>query len=388
MAASCGRLGFNDHPTTQSPSSGTPDAPIGSPTQPDAPGTMSQLLTCGSPTRFAITTDNNGFASAPRTNGFGVFDVDSQGALWGWSYSLDDSGLVTSADSIQMGSNTNASIGGAAIGDQFVVAGGNGSPATGTTLYAFDSMLKPIGSPSARSGEFAGQIPLAVNGSAIAYATTAAAGDADIRLVDANGNDASSVNIVGVATEMPSYVAVVATSGGFALGYADGNSGRMQIATFDSQLDVVAPPTTVDGGTYMESPLFAYSPTLDEFAVAFDVKDETEDDDAWAMIVDHNMNVVVAPFEVAPFSTNAVIAADSSGFWIAYNTYDPTGMQPDAMASSHIDASGTVLPRTVTSSGGSPASWQLIDRDGQVVLVWAESGGNGPNLYFDPMCGG
>ena len=42
------------------------------------------------------------------------------------------------------------------------------------------------------------------------------------------------------------------------------------------------------------------------------------------MIVDSQLDTVAAPFEVAPFSTNAVDKSDSSGFWLAYDTYDPT----------------------------------------------------------------
>ncbi len=386
IAASCGRLGFDDH--APSPSSGTPDAP-GSTTQPpDASGIAAQLLTCGSPTRFTITADNTGFASTPRTNGFGVFDVDSQGALWGWSYDIVEGGLDAKAESIQLGSNTNSSLGGAAVGDQFVIATGNPGMSPGETVYALDSKLDAVSTPSSTTGETPGQVPLAANGSTLAYATIEATGDADIRLLDSNGGDASNAQIVDAASDMPSYAQVLATSHGFAFGYGLGN-GLVQIATFDVNLNSLVGPTNIDANTDdMRSPELAYSPTLDQFAIAWHQKDVTNDDDIWATIVDGELNVVVAPFEVAPYSTNAVLASDASGFWIAYDTYDPMGMKPDAMAASHVDATGTVTSAAITSSGGSPASWQLIERAGQVVLVWAESGGSGPNLYFDPMCNG
>ena len=100
------------------------------------------------------------------------------------------------------------------------------------------------------------------------------------------------------------------------------------------------------------------------------------------MIVDNGLNIVVQPFEVAPFSTNVVAGADADGFWLAYDTYKPANI----MAASHVDGSGNVTARPVTSSGGTPVNWNVAERDGQAILVWTETGGNGPNLYLDPFC--
>jgi hypothetical protein len=132
----------------------------------------------------------------------------------------------------------------------------------------------------------------------------------------------------------------------------------------------------------MYAPWFAYSATLDKFLVTWHQKDVTSDDDTWAMIVDSTLNIVVQPFEVAPFSTNVVAAADADGFWLAYHTYTPASI----IAASHVAVDGTVTARPVTSSGGTPVNWNVVERDGQAILVWTETGGSGPNLYLDPLC--
>jgi hypothetical protein len=375
--AGCGRLGFQDQPPI------TPD-------QPDA-AIAPHLLACGSPTRFPIAVANEqNLTAVATTNGFAVFAADGAAKLSAWSYAFNDSvsGLAPVTEAVAVGTNANGQFGGAAIADQIVFASSNGSPATGTTLYGLTPAMATSTTPSARTGELAGQVPIATNGTSLAYATLSPAGDADLRLVDAACTDVSAPQVVATAAEMPSSVEVFPTLTGFGMGYATGANDRVEVATFDSNLVPIVAPIVLDAGTEMYSPWFAYAPAVDRYLVAWHQKDVTDDDDVWIMIVDENLAITVQPVEVAPFSTNPVVASDGNGFWVAYNTYDPNNMLPNAMAASHVSSTGAITPRAVTNTGGSPVNWGMVSRDGQAVLVWDEGGGTGPNLYLDPMCPG
>ncbi|HEY3802028.1 MAG TPA: hypothetical protein VGL61_05445 [Kofleriaceae bacterium] len=373
LATACGRFGFDDLPHSN------PDAG----TAPDATDAGPPLLACGSPTRFTIGTDQQGFASIARDNGFAAFTSDTPGALWGWSFELDGGALVETADDVQLGSGVSAQLGGAAVGEQMVLAGG--LTAGGTKLFSLDASLDVIGTPNMLSNDTAATVPVASSTGLLAFASTQGGAPA-IDVVGTDGMVVDGDTTVGSAGDMPSYVAAVATTSGFALGYADGTTGTAKLATFDEHLDSLVADTSIDAGTYMELPWFAYSAAQNEFLVVWHQKNATNDDDVWGMIVDQTLTTVVAPFEISPYSTNAVAGADATGFWVAYDTYDPTMMSPNKMAASRVTPSGQVTARPVTSSGGTPMSWMLVERDGQVVLTWTETGGSGPNLYFDPMC--
>jgi hypothetical protein len=368
--AACGRFGFDDVPHSNPDASPTPDA-------------SPQVLACGAPSRFTVGADEQGFTSVSRDNGFAVFTTDTPGAVWGWSYELDNDMLVESADAVQIGSGANAQLGGAALGDQIVLAAGLKSG--GTALCSLDTSLATSVAPNVLANNATATMPVAAGAGALAFASMQN-GVAEIQIIKNDGEVEPASALVGSAGDMPSYVAAIATSSGFALGYANGNSGRAELATFDTNLDSLVAVTPIDAGTYMELPWFAYSPALDQTLVVWHQKDVTDDDDVWGMIVDHSLATVVAPFEIAPFSTNAIAGADATGFWVAYDTYDPMMMSPNKMAASHVSPAGDVTARPVMSSGGTPSSWNFVERDGQVVLTWTESGGSGPNLYFDPMC--
>ncbi|MGE5183505.1 MAG: hypothetical protein ACM31C_15645 [Acidobacteriota bacterium] len=56
------------------------------------------------------------------------------------------------------------------------------------------------------------------------------------------------------------------------------------------------------------------------------------------------------------------------------------------LGGAHVATDGTITPRAITNSGGTPGKWTMVARATQPVLVWTELGGSGPDLYFDPMC--
>jgi hypothetical protein len=329
-------------------------------------------------------TDENGMGAAASDSGFAVFDVDGAGALWGYSFALGSDGTLSAvATQTQLGAGQSGQLGGAAIGDHVVVASLTSAMPAGTTLLALDPALDPTGAPVTDAIAASGETPIASNGSAMMIAELDAGGNAIVRFVTTDAVESDTATTIGSAAVAPYYEDALATTTGFALGYGTGMpSQRVQLATLDANLGIVAGPVTLDGGQDMYLPWFAYSPALDEFLVTWHQKDENDFDDTWAMLVDRGLNIVVPPFEVAPFSTNVVAAADADGFWLAYHTYMPASI----MAASHVDAGGNVTARPVTSSGGSPENWTVVERDGQAILVWTETGGSGPNLYFDPFC--
>jgi hypothetical protein len=56
------------------------------------------------------------------------------------------------------------------------------------------------------------------------------------------------------------------------------------------------------------------------------------------------------------------------------------------LSAAAIAPDGAVTPREVPSSGGEALGHAFVERNGQAVLVWSEAGGDGPDLWLDPMC--
>src|ERR1700733_3117132 len=103
--ASCGRFGFADLPAEVTPDALSPviDAP-------PAP----RLLACGSPARLTFAAAAHGVGAAGRDGGFDVFDVDSNGVLWGYSYTLGSDGTLSAvATHTQLGTSQSGQLGGA-----------------------------------------------------------------------------------------------------------------------------------------------------------------------------------------------------------------------------------------------------------------------------------
>src|SRR5262249_30711984 len=125
----------------------------------------------------------------------------------------------------------------------------------------------------------------------------------------------------------------------------------------------------------------AWSPGANAFAVTWQEKDATNDDDVWVETLDASLNVLSPAKIISTLSTDPVVAADTDGFWLTWYEYGVT----DTLQAAHVATDGTVTPRAVTSSGGMAKRWAMVSRYDQPVLVWIETGGTGPDLYFDPM---
>ena len=357
----------------------------------DPDGAALTTLACGTPQRFQIGFKLDGIAATRTPAGIAVVTVDTSGALKGWTYALAGGALAATHENLALGANANGTLGVAVDGAQLVVAASNGSPATGTTLYGVDvASLAPLGAPSPRIGEFAAASPVAVHSDAIAYANQLSTTEVDLRLVHADGTDATPPALIGDASTMPYRVSLVATSTGFALAFGTGAGGHTgQLVLLDPALAITSGPVYLDGaaGYGAIEPVAAYAASSDRFLVAWHQKDTTNDDDVWAEVLDAGLGVVVPPFEVAPFSSHAVISTDGTDFWVSYLSYDTGGGVPDWLAASRISSTGQLTPRTVVGSGGTPNKWALVSLAGQSVLVWTETNGSGPDLYFDPLCG-
>ena len=372
------RFGFNSVPAPQE----STDAATLSP--PDA----MQLLGCTTPPRFTTNASSAVAMVATATStGFDVFTADSSGNLAGFAYSFSGSGLVADAEGIILDTNANGTLGATANGDTVLLSSMVGMPtATGTNLYSFGPALKENGSPSARTGELTEAAPIVADprGSGFALFTIAANGEVDANHVAASGTDSDAPVAVVQASVTASNVAVTPVPGGYVVAYSAAQSSprQVQLELVDDSFNIVVPAVSVDNAQYDE-----YRPVIaavgSTYMVAWHAKDVTDDDDVWFELRDASLKPVTVPTKLATFSSDAVAASDGTSFWVAFDTYSPT----TALGLVQITPAGVVTPQTVTGSGGTPTQWAMVPRGTQPVLVWSESGGTGPDLYLDPMCG-
>ena len=346
-------------------------------------------LSCG-PQRFVVGASLSGLAASPTSDGFAVATVASGGGtLKGWSFALDGSGALTAkTQDITLGANGNGTVGVANAGNTVLVAA---SSSTGTTLYSLSTTdLSPLASPSVRT-DFAGPVPLASVGGTFAYISQLADTSIELRQVDASANDVGSPLAL---TSMPDGAyspTIVAGPNGYAVAYGGAHiNGGAAIALYDTALTPLIAPQEIEPNPsyFAEQPVVSYAAVSNTYLVSWHIKDATNDDDIYARLLGPDFTPIGNPFEVAPFSTTASIATDGTSFFLSYVTYDPAMVVPDHLAASQISNTGVVTPIAITGDGGTPVRWTFVQRNGQAVLVWQESGGNGPDLYFDPMCGG
>jgi hypothetical protein len=79
------------------------------------------------------------------------------------------------------------------------------------------------------------------------------------------------------------------------------------------------------------------------------------------------------------------IAGGDKDFVVAWDNGTQQGGPPGA---ARVLPDGSVSVRGVTNTGGKAAryTWDLVVRNGQPVLIWAEQGGSGPDLWIDALC--
>jgi hypothetical protein len=379
MVAACGRGGFGDE--VMDAAVGTTDG-----SSIDAPP---QALACGSPTRFQLGAASlNALSAASLTNGYAIMTTDSSGALRGWAFAFNGSQLVATAQNVALDSGATGVLGAASYGNTLMLTSEVGTPsATGTTVYALDPTMKALATPSARSGQFAATHPIAASGvdGTFAFVTMdSTTGEADAHVLAADGTDSGAPVKIVAGAAVPNNLAIATAPSGYAVAYssAAGSPRQVTLQLHDASFNTVGGPVAVDsaaGDEYMPSIASAGNALL----VTWHAKDATGDDEVWIAIYDSALTPLVTAKSIATFSNDATLASDGTGFWLTWNTYKPA----NHLAGAHVAVDGTVTPRPVAGTSGTPGKWTLIARDTQPVLVWTEVGGSGPDLYLDPMCG-
>jgi hypothetical protein len=346
-------------------------------------------LDCAAPARFAIGAAKlNALAAAGPPTGVIVFTADSGGALAGWAFTFSDGQLVASAQNVALGTNATGALGATSHGGTVMLSSMVGMPtASGTTLFPVDGTMHAIAAPSARSAEYAASHPIATGGISGRFGFVTiddTTGQADARAVAANGSDSGAPVKLVDAAAAPSNLAIATAPGGYAVAYSSATSSQKQVLLqlHDESFHVTAGPTAVDsasGGEY--APAIAW--VGDVMLVAWHAKDAMGNDEVWIALFDSALKQVVPAMSIAKSASDAVVASDGTGFWLAWDSYTGTSHLDGA----HVSIDGTVTPRPITRTTGTPGKWTMVERGTQPVLVWNEVGGSGPNLYLDPMCG-
>ncbi len=372
LIASCGRLGFADQP--QREDSGVIDA---------AP-----QLQCDQSTRFQIGASGaTALAPVATQDGFALFAVTGT-SVNGWAFEFADGQLVPGTQNAPLATSETGAIGAASSGASLMLTAMYGSPATGTALVPLDHTLAPLGTID-DDGGFATSGPVAGAAAGFAFATIDQAnGEIDGQLSSPLAMMNMPVPIVA-ASEMAGAVSIVSTGSGYAVGYtsAASNPNPARIELLDANLAVITPPTTASDGQFgAGSVAIAWAPATNNYLVAWNDKTDQGNDRVLVAVLDGNLNTIVAPSVIATSSYGPTVTTDGTNFWVTWRSY-VNNPAPDILAAARIAADGSVTPHAVTGSGGTPNLWSMIERDGQPVLVWTETGGTGPDLYLDPMCG-
>ena len=369
LVAACGRMNFGEEP----------------PEIPEVPDT----LRCGAPVRFQIGADDVAALDVVTTaSGFLLFTTDPANTLHGWSYDAIDGDVAPVTENVALDVDISQTFGAAAIGDQIMVASIYGVPtALGTKVHALDGTLSPLGQPAIRIGEIAAAGPIARSGvgdGGVFVDVDATTGEVRARPIDLLGRDAGAVRTILPGSESPNVVSIVPGGPGYAVVYsaATPSPNVARLALFDDQLNIVAGPVDVSTSTFDAArPQVAWSAASNTYLVTWYEKTPTDDDDTWIQLRGPSLEPLGPAHVIASKAHSPQVTSDGDGFWLTWIRYSPEHLEAAFVASD-----GALEARSVLGSGGMPAKWSLVERDGQAVLVWTETAGSGPDLYLDPMC--
>jgi hypothetical protein len=348
------------------------------------------LLSCTTPSRVTFGHGFDALIASPTPAGFQVFAVDGSGNLSGSVLEVQPSGgVATTVDRIGLGTNQAGTFGAISIGSQTLLASIYGRPTpAGTMLQPLSTQLARMGSGSMRNGVFGGDAPVATSNQTYVFATIDRTGRVDAHPVDATGADAGASVMIVDPAETGTNVRIATADDGFVVTYAT-SSGTTRIERLDPQFNrTIGPltvPTAVPNGVMR--PVATWAPTANIYLVTWYNKDPTDGDDIWYEVLDARLQSMTSALKIGPRVFAPIVVPDDAGtgFWIVYESY---ATSPDQVLAAHIDAAGTLKPRAVLgSSGGGVNKFTAIERAGQPVLVWTETGGTGPDLYLDAMCG-
>ncbi|MFT3699390.1 MAG: hypothetical protein QM831_39950 [Kofleriaceae bacterium] len=345
------------------------------------------VLSCAAgPQRFVVGSDLNGIAAAATDTGFAVATVDSSGNLKGWSYALDSQTgeLSANAQAVTIAAQMNGVVGLATNGSTVMLAAQ--TSAGGTTIYPLAANdLSSRGTPSSRTTEFAGPVPIASSGGTFAYISQL--GDSSVQLHGLDATGADTVKLTLTSTDDMAYSpTLVPGPNGYAVVYGAWKiDGGAAIALYDPQMNQLIAPQKIEPNPayFAEQPVLAYADKSGECLASWHIKDADNNDIIYARLLGADFVPVGDPFLIHANADNATIATDGTDFYLSYLMY--AGMT-SALGASKISAAGEVTPVEIIGDGGQPSKWAFVERGEQTVLVWREVGGTGPDLYFDPMC--
>ncbi len=371
LVAACGRLDFDHRPDPHT-----------------------NVLRCGEPARLSLGVALDSLNAVATPAGFAIVGVDGARNLRGWTYDWTYAALAGAQD-VSLGSDVTTTAGVALDGDGIVVASIYGAPMPiGTRLHALGMDLAPRAPASSLVGVMAGDGPIARGGGEAAQLALVSVDPmTDVvtaRRVDMQDGAAGLAppRTVVESAEEAGAVRLAAARDGYVLSWtsAAGSPNCTRVARFDRDLGLVAGPVTVKSGADENAirPAVAWLPEADRYLVAWYEKiADGESDDVWYQVLDGGLAPVTPARRLAAGGVRPQIGTDGEQFFVAWRdlTADPRGVAAAAIA-----PDGAVTPQVVSSSGGEARGHAFVERNGQAVLVWSEAGGDGPDLWLEPMC--
>jgi hypothetical protein len=380
LIASCGRWGFSQQPPAIDDATPAVDATP-----------LQNALVCGQPQRFQIGAAGiDQLTATPTHAGYSLFTVDTTGNLAGWSYEWQEAGLVAAAENVALDSDVATTVGATDVGSDLVVAAIHGaSSATGTNVYPLAGDLTNRG-PTAVHTEISGDtMPIAKSGvgNGLALVTVDAGFVVSARAITTFGEYAGNPVQVVDGTLRAGSISIEPAGTGYVMTWTEALStpNALRIALLDASFAVVAGPFTQNTtGFDPARPHVVWASTSNVYLTAWHEKNVGGDDDVFIQLRDHDLNPITPATIIANFSHTPVIATDGTDFWVAWRTYTT---MPDHLEAAHLTPTGTLTPRSVTStSGATPKHYTMLERNGQAVMVYTETGGSGPDLWLDALC--
>jgi hypothetical protein len=370
LVAACGRFDFDP--------------------QPAQPGPGEAVLRCGAPERFTIGAELRSLNAVATPLGFAIVGVDSAQDLRGWTYEWADS-LAPAAQDVPLDADVTTTTGLEVLGEEIVVASiYGGMTPIGTRLHRLDPDLASLAPASSLVGVMAGEGPISRGGGDapdLALVSVDPTSRVDVRRIDTAGASLMSPQIAVDSAEVASSVRLSPARDGYLLSWtsAAGSPNKKRLALLDRNLDLVIGPVSAASGANENAirGAVAWLPDADRYLIAWFEKVGAGGDAVWYQIFDGKLDPVMPATQLAEGGVLPQLGTDGSHFFVAWKDVAAT---PDALVAAVIAPDGEATLREVSSSGGSPLGFGFVERNGQSVLVWSETGGSGPDLWLDPMC--
>jgi hypothetical protein len=344
-------------------------------------------IECGAPARFQVgAVSLREMVATPTSTGFAVFTVDAAKELHGWSFDWNDEDVLeVTTQNARIDVDVTGAFGATAIDGELLVAAVHGAAATlGTTYHPLDEALAPRATPVTTASRVIGVVPFAQNTDLAAIRFEA--NQVAVHGIDMSGVD-GSMRVIGPATDAPSEPAIVKGHLGYAATWvaATPTPNNTQLVLLDEYYAIVKGPVAVTNTAGFDTirPRVLWAPASNTYAVTWFEKTPTNDDDVYAQVFDAALSPRTPPTLIARSAVRPRLETDGNGFFVEDLRVDVVG---NTMKVTYLAGDGTIAARTVGSSGGNPTAWAMVHRADQPVLVYAEAGASGPDLWFDAMC--